>query len=178
MCGVIGSMQAVEVVKVVVARAAGEVPAAKLLLYNGFSNTSHAIPIRAARCCVCTGERDENTLDAPPAVACSGVVSPDSSVPTVSWAAVLSDPSGFFLVDIRSQPHFQMFRAKGAVNIPNVEQALDTLRGTGKRVAISCYRGNSSRRAVSLLAQHGIDAVSVEGGIEELKRLLQFETLE
>lgn len=79
------------------------------------------------------------------------------------------------IVDIRNKEDFAHFHIPGAVHIEyealerDTDHYLDMIQG--KVTLVVCYRGNSSKRATSLLRRKNIEAYSISGGMTEWSRV-------
>ncbi|GCE64489.1 molybdopterin-synthase adenylyltransferase MoeB [cyanobiont of Ornithocercus magnificus] len=87
-----------------------------------------------------------------------------------------NDDLDILLLDVRRQEEAAIATIKGARLIPlaNIEnsEAIEQVRdlARGKRVYVHCKLGGRSAKAVRILAQHGIVAVNVSGGIDAWSR--------
>ena len=84
---------------------------------------------------------------------------------SIQWHEIDAElASGSLLVDVRTVSEFESGAIPHAVNIP-----LDDLRGRldelgSRRVIVHCQVGQRGHTAVRILAQHGYDAVNLDGG--------------
>ncbi|MEU6377231.1 rhodanese-like domain-containing protein [Streptomyces sp. NPDC046909] len=74
------------------------------------------------------------------------------------------------LVDVREADEFRAGHIPGALHIPLARlESVSAARhlGTAQRLVLVCRSGNRSRQAVALLAEHGVTAVDVIGGMRD-----------
>ncbi len=88
------------------------------------------------------------------------------SVPAVGPEAV---PEGSVLLDVREPVEWEAGHAEGARHIPMGELParfgeVAELAGEGELVVV-CRSGGRSARVVAWLAQNGVDAVNLDGGM-------------
>ncbi|MDO4791355.1 MAG: rhodanese-like domain-containing protein [Buchananella hordeovulneris] len=74
-------------------------------------------------------------------------------------------PEGYTLIDVREDDEWEAGHAPGAVHIPSGELAdsLDELPEGD--LIIVCHGGGRSSRACKMLAENGIDALNLAGGM-------------
>lgn len=173
MCGVIGSIQANEVLKMIllgrtVPKQTDGTNVGKLILYNGFINSFKIFQKSYKICTVCK-TRDMGSVT-------SAVCECDESVSNevLPWAIIM-ESGEYAIVDIRSSEYFQMFRVHDSVNIPDVAKEVERIRGFQRPVVVTCYRGVSSRNAVKVLRKNGIEAYSAQDGMEGFKEYMKSE---
>jgi rhodanese-related sulfurtransferase len=75
-------------------------------------------------------------------------------------------PEGAFLLDVREPDEWAAGHVEGAVHIPmgQVEGRLAELPKEGE-VIVVCRIGGRSAKVAGMLAQHGFDAVNMNGGM-------------
>lgn len=88
-------------------------------------------------------------------------------VPHIEAAAV---PSDALLLDVREDDEWRAGRAEGALHIPMSDFVarqgeLTERLGEGERVYVVCRVGGRSAQVAAYLAQQGVDAVNVDGGM-------------
>lgn len=91
-----------------------------------------------------------------------------SHVPTVG-VDELSD--GDFLLDVREDDEWQAGHAAGALHIPMSDFVsrygeLTEVAPQDGRINVICRSGGRSAQVTAYLAQQGLDAVNVEGGMQ------------
>lgn len=181
--GVLGSLQALECLKVILSAKSNDLEAAsgKMVYFDGKSATFRTLKLRARRpdCNVC-GDNPSVTkgpfdyasfcYGAPPNDHEGGATS-DQSGQRISCQQLAQLKEGFTLIDVRDEKSFSAAHIKGALNIP-----IAGLKGfssgpgvdRGSLVVCICARGVSSQRAASLLREEGFsNVVDVVGGMIE-----------
>ncbi|CAM2794404.1 rhodanese-like domain-containing protein [Streptomyces albus] len=88
-------------------------------------------------------------------------------VPQIDAASV---PSDALLLDVREDDEWAAGHAEGALHIPmsdfvGRQGELTERLGEGERVYVVCRVGGRSAQVAAYLAQQGIDAVNVDGGM-------------
>lgn len=186
--GVIGCMQALEVVKILTGY--GDVCSEKLLLYDGADARWRQVALRGklADCDVCA-----NPSKAPairdyaawcgmgPTNKCSGLtVLPKElriSCQDLKDRLLCEEPS-CLLLDVRPKHQFEMCHLPGSLNIPleqldNELGSLEQKLAKNTEVVVICRRGNDSQLAVEKLRQAWSETVKVRdvrGGLEAWAR--------
>jgi rhodanese-related sulfurtransferase len=90
------------------------------------------------------------------------------SVPSVGVGEV---PAGAVVLDVREDDEWVAGHIDGATHIPMGElparfSEVTTLAGdAGEEVVVVCRSGGRSARVVAWLAQYGVDAVNLDGGM-------------
>lgn len=170
-CGVVGSLQAVEVVKLILEGERGPVKKSNmghLIIFNAFTNFFKNFQKSYKSCVVCRTGKMAASLP----VACGFLGLGQSRV--LSWASILEHIKEYVVVDIRQTDHFQMFHVIDSINIPEVKKEIERIREFKKPVVVSCYRGKSSLEAAEFLRSQGIASYSSDGGIEGFKKHIGF----
>lgn len=177
LCGVIGSLQAMEAIKWVL----GLTPPGptRMLTYDGLAAQFRSFVIPRDPECPGCGPRAPSRLD-PAAYAATCVDSPASPMPatpedcpleiTVEEAAQLlrDKADDVYLLDVREPYEVEICRIAGAAVVPmrGIPAALGTLP-TGRHLLVHCHHGGRSLRVTQFLRQHGFPRVSnVAGGID------------
>ena len=176
LCGVIGSLQALEVIKLVTG--AGEPLRSRLLTFDGLAQRFHTLALSRDLHCPLCGQtptirelRAENyttsCAEAAPDTAASAVV--PLELPVDAAKRLLDGtPRGARLVDVREPYEAEICRVAGAIFIPmrQVPERLSELPRDAHLLVI-CHTGVSSLRVVEFLRARGFGAVSnVAGGID------------
>lgn len=191
--GVIGCMQALEVVKILTGH--GDVCSGKLLLYDGADARWRQVALRGKlpNCDACAD------LSKAPAVRdyaawcgigptnkCSGLnVLPKElriSCQDLRERLLRKEP-GSLLLDVRPKYEFEMCHLPGSLNIPleQLDNELDSLEeklAKNTEVVVICRRGNNSQLAVEKLRQawsKKIKVCDVRGGLESWARTVDPE---
>jgi glyoxylase-like metal-dependent hydrolase (beta-lactamase superfamily II)/rhodanese-related sulfurtransferase len=96
------------------------------------------------------------------------------------WESIKTNDKDVFLLDVREPQEFSEFKIPGAVNIPlselfaqNSEQQIPK----NKKIVTICSHGNRSMVATFALAQKGMDATSLEGGMSRWNQVLNHTKL-
>ena len=104
---------------------------------------------------------------------CQPTVPAMDSISVIELKALLeSDASAVALVDVRNPAEAEVATIPGATLIPLAQiesgEALEQIRALAadRRLLVHCKLGGRSARAVDLLAQQGINATNVTGGID------------
>ncbi|KAL6120855.1 hypothetical protein NUSPORA_02341 [Nucleospora cyclopteri] len=198
MCGVIGSMQATEAMKMLVSKYENT----KIMIYNGKTNQFDCFEkkevIKRCNLCIKKYKKDfimNNEIDANnilimkdccnfnykmniPTTTWNEVIKDKNKVvfdnfnykmniPTTTWNEVIKDKNKV-VFDIRTKNHFDIFRYKDSINVPdavNIESYLDW----NKNNYVVCYKGNSSMEIVENIMKKNLNVFSIEEGIEPLK---------
>lgn len=195
LCGVIGSWQALEVIKLLTGCA--EPLLGRLLLYDALAPSVQLLPYaRVDGCagCHCTGPSDAD--DATPLAVPPGATgaSPPHSLP--SPAEIMSPPNPDYpleisvqeaqsllanpaqrtrLIDVREPYEWQICHIAGAEHIPmrQIPEHTSTLP-RDEHLLIHCHHGGRSLRVTEYLRLQGFTAVSnVAGGIDAWAREIE-----
>lgn len=185
LCGVIGSMQALEAVKLITG--IGEPLRGRLLTYDALSQRVQTLAMpRDPHCPLCGGgptirslreEAREAAAPSPaPSQSFSPSYSPIMSAPdypleiSVAEARQLrtSSPDGTLLIDVREPYEVEICSVAGAEHIPmrQVPEHLESLP-KDKHLLVMCHHGGRSMRVTEFLRARGFNAVTnVAGGID------------
>jgi len=177
LCGVIGSLQALEAVKLIAAF--GQPLLGRMLTYDALSQTFNTLTLpRDPTCPTCGPNASRRSLD-PDAYApvCETVPITSSMTPediplelTVEDTKRLldSDSERVHVIDVREAYEVAICRIAGAEHIPmrQIPEHLDRLPKE-KYLLILCHHGGRSLRVAEFLRARGCEKVSnVAGGIE------------
>lgn len=175
-CGIIGSMQATEIFKLITNSPEENENKnyGNLIIYNSFTNKINSFKKEYKKCKVCLTKEMSFNL---PFQSCSV---PDK-INTLSWDSIIKHLPEYKIIDIRSPEHFKLFRIKNSINIPSCdllsENNLKKIKGFDSPVVLNCYKGISSQEKTKFLKEQGINAYSSYGGIEGFKDFIGFEDL-
>ncbi|HEY6130839.1 MAG TPA: ThiF family adenylyltransferase, partial [Halioglobus sp.] len=169
--GVIGCLQALEVVKLVID--CGEPLIGRLLTFDGLRGVFREFRVdRDAQCEVCGVG---STLKAPRADAvqdvCDTTNESTAATPSITveeCAALRQSGEAFTLIDVREPGEFEIARIPGAILMPLGElPARRAELDASRSYVITCHRGDRSRRASTLLREGGFkDVRFLEGGVD------------
>ncbi|MBC7366893.1 MAG: molybdopterin-synthase adenylyltransferase MoeB [Undibacterium sp.] len=184
LCGVIGSLQALETIKLITG--IGESLRGRLLTYDALGQNFSTLKIpRAAACRACGPQPAITTLDsanydfacAPAAAstpaAPAATAMPDPTVPLEisveeTQRLLTRAPADTVLIDVREPYEFEICTIAGAELIPmrQIPEKLADL-SRDKHLLIHCHHGGRSLRVTEYLRAQGFTRVSnVAGGIE------------
>eukprot|EP00929_Paragymnodinium_shiwhaense_P084918 TRINITY_DN45438_c0_g1_i1.p1 TRINITY_DN45438_c0_g1~~TRINITY_DN45438_c0_g1_i1.p1 ORF type:complete len:456 (-),score=83.85 TRINITY_DN45438_c0_g1_i1:40-1407(-) len=196
--GVLGSLSAVEVIKVLAKGFLTErILTGRILLYDALDPTQpfRTMKVRkSAQCACCSSQSPAKDLALP---ATCAVPRRAHGVPAVTPAALQKSLTGTkdgdaeqLLIDVRAPPHFAVTSLRGSENWPlpellrlasaeEVRQRLQQLaKASGKSqdyrklsVVCICRRGNDSSLATEKLLAANVDAKNLEGGLQALLAL-------
>lgn len=164
--GIIGSMQALEAVKLITGR--GETMAGRLLLFDGLAMRSQEVIVaRQLNCPVC-GDSPVITTPgqglefAAPANEAPEMIEPEA------LACALNAATPPKVLDVRNPPELDIVRFDGAIELPLGELAArhNTLDSKCRHVIV-CHKGGRASQAYQQLKAAGFeDLVVLSGGID------------
>ncbi len=176
LCGVIGSLQALEVIKLITG--CGESLRGRLLTYTARTCSQQTLTLARDPDCPRCGRQPRITslVSAHPAPACPTPPSAsmnDTEHPleiSVLEARHLLDtrPAGTLLLDVREPHELEICRVATATAIPmrQIPAQLATLP-RDKHILVLCHHGGRSMRVTEFLRSHGVNtATNVAGGID------------
>ena len=183
--GLIGQIQALEVVKIVLGLGKEHVLSQRMVFFDALSMQFRNVKIRGKmKDCICCGETpsltDVATIDYEEfcQTNCSLYahikLPPENSVPIEDFGKVVGqDKENIAVIDVRPAVHFGIVSLPQAINIPwkamekDPEQA-KSICSDKEKVFIMCRRGNDSKLATEFLINEcGVkNCINVEGGIE------------
>ncbi|MBI5691481.1 MAG: molybdopterin-synthase adenylyltransferase MoeB [Verrucomicrobia bacterium] len=179
-CGVVGSLQAIEALKLLVG--AGDTLHGRLLTYNALRPAFSCLALSADPACPLCGRTPRITSVSTATVTgptCAPVPMPpsDATYPlevTVQEARHLhlADPTRVQIVDVREAFELAICRLDGAEHIPmrEIPERVETLP-RDRHLLILCHSGGRSRRVTDFLRARGLSAVSnIAGGIDAWAR--------
>lgn len=176
LCGVIGSLQALEVIKLITG--VGEPLRGRLLTYNALTQQFATLALPNDPGCALCGEhptiQDLSTSASAPACPVVPAFASMSSLYPLELsvhetkALQESAPDRTAIIDVREPFELDICRLPGAEHIPmrQIPEHLDTLP-RDKHLLILCHSGMRSLRVTEFLRARGFEAVSnITGGIE------------
>ena len=170
--GVIGLLQATEVVKLVLE--IGEPLIGRLMVYDALSMEMRQFKLpKDPGCAVCSSSPSITAAIDYEAFCASSASHTDSSVPELDPAELREQLSGAdapLLLDVREPFEADLAKIDGALLIPlgDLENELERLRDDQDRsIVIHCHHGGRSRKACELLQSKGFRRVAnLRGGID------------
>lgn len=170
MPGLIGLIQATEVIKVLAE--IGDPLDGRLLLVDGLSMRFRELRLqrRPARTSI-TGLVDYQAFCNAAETKRGEESTAVNSISVRELSALMAQGSEWVLIDVRNPAEADVAVIEGAQLVPlaTIEngEGVETVRSLAdtRPIYVHCKMGGRSARAVELLAQHGIDATNVTGGI-------------
>jgi adenylyltransferase/sulfurtransferase len=178
LCGVIGSLQALETIKLITG--IGDVLRGRLLTYDALAQQFQTLQLARDPNCPLCGHTPAIRALAPDRyeeAACAPVSAPrvtndtefplELSVTEVQQRRAAS-PERSVIIDVREPYELEICRIEGARHIPmrQIPEHVDTL-DRDKHLLILCHSGMRSRRVTEFLRSRGLNAVSnISGGID------------
>jgi adenylyltransferase/sulfurtransferase len=179
LCGVVGSLQALEAIKWIVG--VGEVLRGRVLVLDGLSSRFHSFSLARDPGCPVCGENPSirSPVSDPLQEECRNPDPQPGGLPlevTVEEARDLlrKNPGGARILDVREPFEWAICGIPGAelLSLGNLPQRFPAL-ATDKHWLVLCHHGQRSMAATQFLRAQGLGAVSsVEGGIEAWARRL------
>lgn len=178
LCGIIGTIQATETVKIVLGQ--GRTLSGRLLLYNALEMSFRELKLRPnpVRPVIEKLIDYEQFCGIPQAQAAEAQQQAELSEMTVKDLKQLLDSGAedFVLLDVRNPHEYEIAQIPGAVLIPlsdiesgdGIDQVRELLQG--KRLIAHCKLGGRSAKALALLKDAGISGTNVKGGITAWSR--------
>ncbi len=168
--GIIGSMQALEAVKLIIGR--GQAMVGRLLLFDGLALRSQEIAVAKNPDCPACGAAPRITAPGEGfgegATVCEAAAPAPAMIEPEALAQALETGEPLQVLDVRNPPEFDIVRFAGAIELPLGELAAGhhTL-DPDCRYVIVCHKGARAAQACQLLRSAGFEAVEVlEGGID------------
>lgn len=175
LCGVIGSLQALEVIKLITGL--GESLKGRLLTYNALTQSFSTFSVpRSPTCSLCGPHPTIRDLSAhaapPPCNTHLSMNSPDTYPLELSieetQRLLTTTAESVVLLDVREAHELEICQIPRAVHIPmrQIPDQIDTLP-RDKHILVHCHHGGRSMRVTEYLRNRGFIAVSnVGGGID------------
>ncbi len=159
--GIIGSLQALEVVKVITG--IGEALSGKLLLYDGMSQTTQKIRFEANA----KNQEIDRLQDDYGFSGCE-------TVAEITAEAFMALETPVQLIDVRTQKEYMENHMDNAIHIP-IDELVQEISGIDFKypVYFLCQSGKRSEAAVKLVQERNPDAIliSISGGMNEIASL-------
>lgn len=171
LCGVIGSMQALEAIKLLVG--VGEPLIGRLLTYEALRQVFSTLTLSPDPGCPLCGAHRTITSPGIDAATCGPAPVPDE-VSVAEARRLLSAPAAPELIDVREPWELEICQLPGARNIPLGQLPRRSAEiPRDRRVLLLCHHGARSRQAAGWLRSHGYaGATNVAGGIDAWAELL------
>jgi adenylyltransferase/sulfurtransferase len=178
LCGVIGSLQALEAIKLVTG--IGAPLRGRLLTYNALEPHFSTLTLpRAPACPLCSAQPSIRDLRAQVSTpVCSASTPPSTPMSSSDYPLEISvhdakqirdsAPDRTAIIDVREPFELEICRIEGAEHIPmrQIPEQLTTLP-RDKHLLILCHGGGRSRRVTEYLRSNGFEAVTnIAGGID------------
>lgn len=169
-CGVIGSIQAIEAMKLIIGKSDP-----MLIIFNLFNNEYKKFNIqKKVSCQVCVNGKHIPLASKNKEKS----VQKETSIKFINWSEYLKNSDNFVLVDVRSKSMYAVAHFKNAINIPinNIEEYVKKHK-FDRSLALLCRKGISACKAAEYFQACGICVVVIQGGIEEYKQAYNVDFL-
>lgn len=176
LCGVIGSMQAMEAIKLIVGL--GDPLRGRLLTYDALRQTSATLTLRRHSGCPLCGSQPTIRALIPETYDTAACATPSPSMPDADYPLEISvaeakrlrdaSPDRTVIIDVREPFEFAICQIAGAEQIPmrQIPERVSTLP-QDKHFLVLCHHGGRSRRVTEYLRAQGLKAVTnIDGGID------------
>ncbi len=165
--GIIGTMQALEVLKIIIG--IGRPLSGRLLLYDALEQSWRTLKVKKNSACPVCSENPTITAPIDYEAFCGLKEKPAMTIPemTVQDLKVkLDKKEKFVLLDVREPHEYEIAKIPGSKLIPlgTLPERLNELDKNTKLI-VHCRTGGRSGKAVQFLREHGFDATNVAGGI-------------
>lgn len=167
--GVIGTMQAVETIKLILG--IGKPLVGRLMLYDALEQSWRTLKVKKNPACPVCGDHPSITAPIDYEAFCGLKEKPANMIPEITveeLKAKLDKKEKFVLLDVREPHEYEIAKIPGSKLIPlgDLPQRVGELDKTAKLV-VHCKMGGRSARAVQFLRAQGFDATNVAGGIND-----------
>ncbi|MCU0534474.1 MAG: molybdopterin-synthase adenylyltransferase MoeB [Hydrococcus sp. Prado102] len=175
LCGVIGTIQATEAIKIILGVSVENTLSGRLLVYNAMYMTFRELKLRPnpKRAPIEKLIDYEQFCGIPQAKAQEAKQQMEMQEMTVQELKALldSDADDYVLIDVRNPNEYQIAKIPGAILVPlpdiengsGVEKVKELLNG--HRLIAHCKMGGRSAKALGILKEAGIVGTNVKGGI-------------
>ncbi len=176
LCGIIGSIQATEAIKIILGVEPSKTLSGRLLLYNAMEMKFRELKLRPnpVRPVIEKLIDYEQFCGIPQAQAEAAQSESELQEMNVSELKALldSDADDYLLIDVRNPNEYQIAQIEGATLIPlpdiedgdGVSKVKDLLNGKSRLIA-HCKMGGRSAKALQILKKSGLEGINVKGGI-------------
>jgi molybdopterin/thiamine biosynthesis adenylyltransferase/rhodanese-related sulfurtransferase/molybdopterin converting factor small subunit len=165
--GVIGTMQAIETIKLLLG--IGRPLVGRLMLYDALEQSWRTLKVKRNPACPVCGDEPSITAPIDYEAFCGLKEKPVTAIPEITveeLKAKLDKKEAFVLLDVREPHEYEIAKIPGSKLIPLGE--LDKRAGEldkSRKLIVHCKMGGRSARAVQFLRAQGFDATNVAGGI-------------
>ena len=165
--GVIGTMQAIETIKLILG--IGKPLVGRLMLYDALEQSWRTLKVKKNSACPVCGDKPTITAPIDYEAFCGLKEKPANMIPEITveeLKAKIDKKENFVLLDVREPHEYEIAKIPGSKLIPlgELPQRVGELDKTAKLI-VHCKMGGRSARAVQLLRAQGYDATNVAGGI-------------
>jgi adenylyltransferase/sulfurtransferase len=170
--GIIGTLQALEVIKLILGK--GESLVSRLVLFDALAFEFREVRLKKDRNCVICGANPTIVAPVDYEAFCSGAGTPprpEAIVPSISveeFAALRETGNDIDLIDVRNPHEYDIVCVPGAllIPLPDLPERLQELDATRPYV-ITCHRGPRSIQAYHLLRGSGFTQLRIlDGGVD------------
>jgi adenylyltransferase/sulfurtransferase len=167
--GVIGTMQAVEAIKLILG--VGRPLVGRLMLYDALEQSWRTLNVKRNPSCPMCGDKPTITAPIDYEAFCGLKEKPANMIPEISveeLKAKLDKKEKFVLLDVREPHEYEIAKIPGSKLIPlgELQNRVGEL-DKGSQLIVHCKMGGRSARAVQFLRAQGFDATNVAGGIHD-----------
>jgi adenylyltransferase/sulfurtransferase len=167
--GVIGTMQAIETIKLILG--IGKPLVGRLMLYDALEQSWRTLKVKKNPACPVCGDHPTITAPIDYEAFCGLKEKPVSTIPEITveeLKAKLDKKEKFVLLDVREPHEYEIAKIPGSKLIPlgDLPKRVGEL-DKGAPLVVHCKMGGRSARAVTFLRQQGFDATNVAGGIHD-----------
>jgi adenylyltransferase/sulfurtransferase len=169
--GIIGSLQANEVIKLIIGR--GEPTIGRLLLFDALRLKFRELKLRKNPECPVCGEHPTITslIDYEQfcGIGAEEDLGPEFDIEPIEVKRLLEEGRKITILDVRNPPEFEIGAIEGSVRIPlpELQDRLGEL-DTRDHIIVHCHHGPRSTRAVNMLRKFGFTrAKNLKGGIDQ-----------
>ncbi|MEM1366846.1 MAG: molybdopterin-synthase adenylyltransferase MoeB [Cyanobacteria bacterium P01_H01_bin.15] len=173
LCGIVGTIQATEAIKIILGVEAEKTLSGRLLLYNAMEMSFRQLklrpnPVRP----VIEKLIDYEQFCGIPQAQTETMTVPEMTVQDLQQL-IASGDDDFVLIDVRNPNEYEIAQIPGSVLIPlpdieagpGIQQVQDLLNGSQKKLVAHCKMGGRSAKALGILENAGIEGINVRGGI-------------
>ncbi|KAM0676672.1 Molybdenum cofactor synthesis protein 3 [Binucleata daphniae] len=164
-CGILGTMQATEAIKMLLG-----LNEPKIITYDALFNTFETFKIEnRKKCDVCLQHKliqtDKTKVKPPP------ITEKLDERYLLSWDRYFTNPEKYVLIDIRNANAYEMCHIKNSINIPekDIEKNIDKIKSYKEKLVILCKKGITATKAARYLFTKEVSPLVMEGGLQSFK---------